>query len=114
MAEKKAPTQHRERPPKFQASLELTYLSHPSDVRFANVVRFSQLGGDVFMDVGTLDDQAVIASMGKGETKTITAYVQQRYGMSIRTFMQVKRNMEEIMQRMRASGVFHETEEDEE
>jgi hypothetical protein len=115
MAEKKATPEHRERSTKFQASLELTYLGHPSDIRFANMFRFSQLGSDVFMDVGTIDDQAFIASVAKGETnKTISGYVHQRYGMSTRTLMQLKRNLDEILEKMRASGAIESSDRDSE
>src|SRR3954462_8103941 len=74
----------------------------PSDIRYVNIVKFSQLGSDVFMDVGTVDDLDLINVLaGKKEaTGGISAEMPWRFGMSIDTLLKLQRQLADILKKM--------------
>ena len=100
MAEgEKAPTQVRFR-----------YPIEPLPIGHIHFVRFSQLGGEALMDVGIFDDQALIAMISGepapgGADDSVSAYVTARYGMSLNTLSLIRSNIEQLWEKMRASGV---------
>lgn len=84
--------------------LELHYPPDAHNIQFLSMVRFSQAGTDVIMDVGVLDQQKLIellTSKKRGEASTIAAHIRNRFGMSINTFALLKRNVDELWKKIK-------------
>lgn len=84
--------------------LELHYPPDAHNIQFLSMVRFSQAGTDVIMDVGVLDQQKLIeilTSKKRDKASTIAAHIQNRFGMSINTFAQLKKNVDELWEKMK-------------
>jgi hypothetical protein len=90
-------------------ALEMLYPVDPLPIAHVNFLKFSHFGGEILMDIGTIDDQAAIARISGtaaegNEDKAIKAYVTSRFGMSPQTFGMLRRNIEDLWEKMRASG----------
>lgn len=81
----------------------------PEDRRiyYANVTRFSHIGSEVLLDIGVLDEQKIIEAAGQPEKEPINVdvYIQYRIAFGLPGFLKLKANVDEIMQKMMASGV---------
>lgn len=84
----------------------------PLAVECVTFARFSHLGGQVMLDLGLVDDQALIAMRDQFKNETpsdgehlVRAFVTRRFGLSIETMMMLKGNLDEILAKMRASGL---------
>jgi hypothetical protein len=87
--------------------VQILYPTDPLRIAHIHFVKFSQLGGEILMDVGILDDQAAIARIndrGGAEAEPVKAYVTDRYAMSPNTFATIKGNLEELWGKMKAAG----------
>ena len=85
--------------------LDLHYPPDAHNIQFLSVIRFSQAGTDVIMDVGVLDQQKLIeilTSKKRDKASTIAAHIRNRFGMSINTFAQLKKNVDELWNKMKA------------
>jgi hypothetical protein len=80
---------------------------------FANISRFTHLGSEVILDVGTIDDQAFVKVLQKdqGNDQTssdipeIDAFITHRFAFSIQGFLKLKENVDEILAKLIAGGV---------
>ena len=90
--------------------INLVYPEPPVRVENVSFGKFSHLGSQVMMDLGVLDDQHLIelitSGSRAGETPSVNAYVVHRFSMSIETFRLLKANLDEIVTKMRKTGVF--------
>lgn len=98
----------------IHVQMNLRYPVDPLEILHVNVVRFSHVGADVFMDVGVIDDQELLRLRGESDNPPdhvqVAAYIQRRYGMSVESLKNVRRNVEEIWAKMKASGAIVEDE----
>lgn len=90
-------------------TIEVLYPVDPLPVAHVNFVKFSQLSGELLMDVGTIDDQKAIARLTgtdseEDQSKAIKAYVMSRFGMAPQTFAMLRRNVDDLWNKMKASG----------
>jgi hypothetical protein len=91
--------------------LEVVYDEAPRHVLHINFAKFSHVGGDVFLDVGVVDDQALLQlrdalRAGRSDiTRAIPAYVTHRFGMTIDGLELLKRNTDDIWQKLKNAGL---------
>ena len=95
--------------PGVNTQIEILYPVDPLPISHVHFVKCSQMGGEILMDVGVFDDQALIAKLSGTESeeskdKPIRAFVSVRFGMSPNALGQVRANIEELWQKMKASG----------
>lgn len=89
--------------------LRVVYPEEPLPIACTTFAKFSHFGGQVMMDLGLLDDQALIkAIVERAEGAAVNAYVLHRYGMSIETFQLLRKNIAEIAAKMAANGLLGE------
>lgn len=99
-----AKTEQRSKETGITLKLELHYPPDAHNIQFLSMVRFSQAGTDVIMDVGVLDQQKLIeilTSKKRDKASTIAAHIRNRFGMSINTFAQLKKNVDELWKKIK-------------
>ncbi len=79
---------------------------------FANVTRFTHVGTDVILDIGTLDDQKfiqIIQQQGpqasEAEGPVIDAFITHRVGLGLQTLLKMKENLDDILSKLLEAGV---------
>lgn len=70
-----------------------------------NYVHFAQAGLDVALSVGQVDITHLINAAGAAHPLRTEARITHRYMMSLGTFVQLRRQMDDIVQQMEAKGV---------
>jgi hypothetical protein len=90
-------------------SFQIFYPVDPLQISHVHFVKFSQLGGEILMDVGIFDDQAAIAKLSgdapeEDRTTPVKAFVTTRFGMSPNTLLLIRANLDELWMKMKASG----------
>ena len=87
--------------------LNIVYPPMPFPVENTGFVKFSHIGGQVMMDLGVIDDQSLILVInekrGKVDPPVVDAHVLHRFAMSVETFQMLRRNLDEIVAKMRES-----------
>lgn len=83
--------------------LDVRYPVEPLEIAHVNFVKFSRLGSDVFMDVGIIDDQRVLAMRGQ-LGGSVPAFVTHRFGLSVEALKMIKRNVDDIWEKLVAVG----------
>lgn len=78
-----------------------------SEVQFTNYLRFSLVGTDIVMDIGVIDpDRMVALARDPSLTPEADADILKRYGMSLNTLALLKRQVDEIWQKIDVSKAF--------
>jgi hypothetical protein len=80
---------------------------------FTNISRFTHLGSEIILDLGTMDDQEFVKVLQKdeGDDQTsqdlpeIGAFITHRFAFSIQGFLKLKENVDEILSKLIAGGV---------
>ena len=99
--------------------IELVYLTSPAEKAHMNYSRFSHVGPDVFLSLGSLDDQQIVEAgqrrlevdaMGleqpePEEGQALRAFISHRFVMSFDGLASLRANIEDIWQKLEAKGL---------
>jgi hypothetical protein len=94
--------------------LQVIYDEAPRNIIHVNFGKLSHVGGDVFLDLGVVDDQFLLAirsALLAGQTdvpREVPAYVTHRFGMSTDGLELLRRNIEDIWQKLKKAGLIRE------
>ncbi len=92
--------------------LDVLYPEQPLEILHVNFVKFAHLGGNVFMDFGMIDDQGLIAARAEakeGQPVSAIAYVIRRTGMTVETFALLKKQVEQMAEKLQTAGLLKAT-----
>lgn len=97
------------KPKDLPIPIRLLYPAQQLPILHVNVFRVSNLGPEVFLDAGVINDQAIAvqeAALARGEQpKPVNGYIQRRLGMSLEAFLLLKENVDSLWQKLERAGV---------
>lgn len=75
-------------------------------VHHASFFEVSEVDGDVVLDIGAVDDQQLIKALGNpiDADVIVNAHVSHRFGMSVRSLVQLQSRVNELVAQLKQSG----------